>query len=313
MKNIFKLKKKICAITVIVMLLSAFTPILLSFTVTAAGSSSESESASNIIKNDKATIDLTDTPKTGSVVIKYNSNYDNRLKVQIIKDDVTYNYDLKSDGSSEIFPLQLGDGEYTIRVMAMQPNSKYAVALTTKYTLKLDSAYAPFLNPNQYVNYNSDSKTVAKANELVKDCKTDLEKVQKVYSYIVANVVYDTPKAQTVTSGYLPVVDEILKTNKGICFDYASLLAAMLRSLGIPTKLVIGWVTADPKNPSNKLYHAWNEFYIEDMGWFKINEIVVEGGKFSRVDSTFDASSNSNAAVIKLIGDGSNYDTANIY
>ena len=39
----------------------------------------------------------------------------------------------------------------------------------------------------------------------------------------------------------LPSVDETLKTKKGICFDYAALMTAMLRSQGIPTKLEIGY------------------------------------------------------------------------
>ena len=53
------------------------------------------------------------------------------------------------------------------------------------------------------------------------------------------------------------VVDEVLAEGKGICFDYAALLAVMLRSEGIPTKVLIGTVT--PEN----LYHAWNSVYLE--------------------------------------------------
>ena len=46
---------------------------------------------------------------------------------------------------------------------------------------------------------------------------------------------------------------------------YSSLLASMLRSLDVPTKLVTGYVAPD------YLYHAWNEVYIEGTGWVRIN------------------------------------------
>ena len=45
---------------------------------------------------------------------------------------------------------------------------------------------------------------------------------RQVYNYVVKNVKYDDEKAQNVQSGYLPSVDETLKTKKGICFDYAA-------------------------------------------------------------------------------------------
>lgn len=278
-------------------------------------SATESTTGNNetIIKNDKATIDFKNTSHTGTVSINYNGSFSNRLKVRIIKNNVIYTYDLKNNGTAEVYPLQMGNGSYKISVMAQTSGTKYATALTTDYTLKLSDANAPFLNASQYVNFNKKAKTVSKAKELTKGCKTDQEKVTKIYSYIIKNISYDTKKAKTVQSGYLPVLDTVLSTKKGICFDYGALLAAMLRSVDIPTKLVVGWVTPDKNKPSNKVYHAWNEFYVKDVGWFKINEMKIEGGRFSRVDSTFDSSSKSSSSIMKFIGDGTNYDTAYIY
>ena len=90
--------------------------------------------------------------------------------------------------------------------------------------------------------------------------KTELEAVQEVYEYVIKNIVYDEKKAETVKSGYLPSVDETLKTKKGICFDYAALMTAMLRSSGIPTRLDIGYAT--------NIYHAWISTYLEETGIF---------------------------------------------
>ena len=89
--------------------------------------------------------------------------------------------------------------------------------------------------------------------ELAASCTTDADIAAAVYDYMVKNIQYDTKKAASVQNGYLPSPDETLKTGKGICFDYASLAAAMLRSEGIPCKLITGYV-------GEETYHAWNSF-----------------------------------------------------
>ncbi|MCL2665616.1 MAG: transglutaminase domain-containing protein, partial [Defluviitaleaceae bacterium] len=65
--------------------------------------------------------------------------------------------------------------------------------------------------------------------------------------------------------------DEIYAVKKGICYDYSSTLAGVLRSLGVPTRLVMGY---KPKDIGDE-YHAWNEILIN--------------GRWISVDSTFDA------------------------
>ncbi len=50
---------------------------------------------------------------------------------------------------------------------------------------------------------------------------------------------------------------EILKTKQGVCRDYATLAATLLRAAKIPTKLVMGAVYVD----DGFYYHAWVEVY----------------------------------------------------
>ena len=96
---------------------------------------------------------------------------------------------------------------------------------------------------------------------------------------------------------YLPNIDDTMASGKGICFDYASLMAAMLRSQGIPTKLVVGY--------SGAAYHAWISVYLKETGW--VDKIIqFDGENWSLVDPTL-AANNSGSAVKEYIGDGSNY------
>ena len=223
-----------------------------------------------------------------------------RLKFQVIKGDQTYTYNLASDATPSIFPLQSGDGEYRLRVMENVVDSRYAELYVTSAYVTLTDEFAPFLRPSDYVNYSESSACVKKAQELAQTAGTPLGLVGKVYEFVCKTVKYDTKLAETVQSGYLPVPDETMKSGKGICFDYAALSAAMLRSQGIPTKLVFGYVAPD------NVYHAWNMFYTEETGWATAKfEVTAQG--WVRLDLTFAA----NGANAKFIGDGSNY--ADVY
>ena len=60
----------------------------------------------------------------GYVAVSAVSNM--RLKFQVVKDETTYNYDLPSDGTPGIFPLQGGNGSYRFRVMENVVDKKYS-------------------------------------------------------------------------------------------------------------------------------------------------------------------------------------------
>ena len=219
-----------------------------------------------------------------------------RLKFQVMKDDLTYTYDLSSDGTPSIFPLQCGNGYYTFRVMENVGESKYAQRYLTDCEVELLDEFQPFLRPSDYADYDADSACVQKAAQLAASCSNKLELVSAVYAFVTENIRYDSGKASSVQSGYLPNPDETLETGKGICFDYAALAASMLRSQGIPTKLIFGYVSPD------NLYHAWNMFYTEESGWVTVS-FEVDGKTWTRIDLTFSAG----GAPDEFVGDGSHY------
>jgi hypothetical protein len=219
-----------------------------------------------------------------------------RLKFQVLKDGETYTYDMRSDGTPSIFPLQMEDGMYSFRVLENVSGSKYAVVYTTDETISMKDEHLPFLCASDYVSYTEKSVCVKKAQELAGGAADVNGVISAVYDYVCKNVKYDKEKARTVQSGYLPNPDETLATGKGICFDYASLAAAMLRSQGIPCKVIFGYVSP------NELYHAWNMFYTEENGWVTV-KFEVSANRWNRMDLTFSA----NGADGNFVGDGSNY------
>lgn len=269
--------------------------------------SADKKHPETVFANHNAKIDFTETNKNGTVKINTVLKFEEKIKVTITKnekDSMIYTYDLKNDKSIEAYPLQMGDGEYIIKVWQHVKGTTFKLILTAGYTVELANSNAPFLSPNQYVNFNENSKVVKKAAELTKNCKTDIEKIEKIYKYVINTLEYDAHRAATVQDDYLPSVDEIIAAGKGICFDYAAVLAAMLRSQGIPTKLVIGYV----KNVDgdDDIYHAWNKVYLE-KGELTIHCVRLENSHLIRIDPTFDSSSKSSKAFAQYIKNHDNY------
>lgn len=213
-------------------------------------------------------------------------------------DGVTYKYFLQSSQEYKALPLTGGSGGYHLDGYENISGNKYSTLFKETVEAKLADELLPFLYPNQYVDFNARSQAVKKAEQVVKDAENDLDAVAKIYHFVVENVDYDQEKAETVTSGYLPVVDETLETGKGICFDYAALTAAMLRSQRIPAKLEIGY--------AGKAYHAWISVYIEEVGWID-RLIEFTGDAWTRMDPTFASSSGNSEQILKYVGDGANY------
>lgn len=257
-------------------------------------------------KNSSALIDYSNAAD-GYIMVKWTGSGSPKLKVRIKGPSCPdyYDYDLRTDGEYEVFPLSDGNGKYNVVVYKNISGDQYSSVLSAKVEAKLTDEFAPFLRPNQYVNFSEDSNAVAKAAELCEGVTENLRKVEKVYDFVVGNLTYDTAKAKNPPKGYVPDIDEVLETKKGICFDYASLMAAMLRSQGVPVKLVFG-------HTSGGQYHAWINVWSEDGGWVD-SMIYFDGRVWKLMDPTYASSGKQSASIMKFIGDAKNYKEKFLY
>lgn len=254
--------------------------------------------ASAVVQNN-ATID---TSRTGEGVVFATVTSSVRCKFQVASGDQSYNYDLPQDGTPICVPLNLGSGDYVFRVMQNTEGSNYVELMRVEQSVELTDALLPYLQPGVFCDYDADSACVAKAKELAAGAENEGDALAAVVTWVVDNVTYDEGKAAELASatGYVPDPDETLASRTGICFDYASLSAAMLRSLGIPCQLVTGYV--DPGD----LYHAWNMVYI-DGTWHSVH-FTVEADTWTRVDTTFAAS-----GALSTVGSGTGYEDRYVY
>lgn len=248
-------------------------------------------------ENTQMVIDYSNIDK-GYVMVKYKQATKVKLKAQVTcPNSVTYTYNLKAQ-QWETLPLSEGNGQYKVSIFTNISGTQYATAGSKTFTANIKDPLSPFLMANQFVDYSANTKCVKQATTLCKKTSGDMNKVKKIYNWTIKYFTYDKKKAQTVQSGYLPDLDAVYKSKKGICFDYAATMTAMLRSQGIPTKLVIGY--------AGSAYHAWINVYSEKDGWLD-NVIYFDGEDWNLMDPTFASSSNSSPSIMKFIGDGKNY------
>lgn len=260
-------------------------------------------SGTAVEKNNKAVIDYSNI-NDGYIMVNFTASAGKKLKVRVTgPSDTQYTYNLNAKEWTT-FPLSDGNGKYMVNVFENTADSKYAVVLTAEFNANMTDEFAPFLRPNQYVNYAAAAETTAKAAELTSGVSEPLEKVKNIYEFVINNLSYDKEKAKNVQSGYLPVLDEVLSAKKGICFDYAALMTAMLRSSSVPCKLVIGY--------AGNVYHAWISVWSDEAGWVD-GAIYFDGTTWQRMDPTFASSGKSSDAIMKYISDGENYTTKYLY
>ena len=178
-----------------------------------------------------------------------------KLKLRVIKDKDTQTYDLKNNGTFEMFSLQFGSGCYQIALYENAYSNKYSTVGIIYLNVELKNKNCCYLIPNQYINYHQIPELITLTKQIC-TAQSKNENLKIIKSYIKNNFAYDFIKAVKIQKGMLPDIKRTLEKRMGICFDLASLAVAMFRIMGIPARLVIGM--------ADKQYHAWVEIIGEN-------------------------------------------------
>jgi transglutaminase-like putative cysteine protease len=121
------------------------------------------------------------------------------------------------------------------------------------------------------------------ARSVAGDAATPYAAVNRVESYLRRSYTYDEapPFPTSLPDGAAggwpenrpPLVDFLLNSRRGFCQQFAGGMTVMLRSLGIPARVAVGY-TAGRFDPDLKAYlvldrdaHSWVEVWFPDTGW----------------------------------------------
>ena len=117
-------------------------------------------------------------------------------------------------------------------------------------------------------------ETITKQIEIIKileeidySDKSIIEIAQQCNEYVFTNFTYTKGITNIETT-----VDEILEHRKGVCQDFALVLLQLLRTAGIPSRYVSGYICPNESGLRGEgATHAWVEIYSPIQGWLGID------------------------------------------
>jgi hypothetical protein len=114
------------------------------------------------------------------------------------------------------------------------------------------------------------------ARQLTADAATVYDKVKTLETWFQSDAFMYSLMIPTLDDAQ-PIDDFILNTRVGHCQLYATAMALMLRSLGIPCRVVSGYRGAEWIDQEGAyvvradMAHLWVEVYFLDLGWFSFD------------------------------------------
>jgi hypothetical protein len=138
------------------------------------------------------------------------------------------------------------------------------------------------------------------ALKITQNCQTDYERLTAIHDWVCSTVYYDTDNINTSETLPYSAVD-VLESKRAVCLGFATLSAALCRSIGIPCNVVSGYALGIGSDTSwsqttiniTEPNHAWNEAYVDgrwvifDTTWDCGNKIengtAFSSGKVSHI------------------------------
>lgn len=134
----------------------------------------------------------------------------------------------------------------------------------------------PWLSPEKYIE--SDAPGIVALAQSLKGSETNpYVLAHRAYTWVNQNLTYDD-------SGNSPYDDQgalsALQHRTGVCLDYASLQVALLRAMGVPSRLVDGVRPPDPIPSAGvdvtPYLHSWTQVYMAPYGWVDIDPTFTD-------------------------------------
>ena len=201
----------------------------------------------------------TDTGSKGYFTVNYSADTQCKMKIGVTHKNGTVYYTYVP-GTESAYPFMEGNGTYTITLFRNTSGTSYTGVTSAKTVVELENEFVPYLASTAEITFSQEDAVGKKAAELCAELTDDAAKIVAIHNYIAGHFTYDDEFAAQVRSGavknYVPNTETILAAEKGVCYDFSALFAAMCRSQGIPCKMEKGYRYGG--------YHAWNAVYVED-------------------------------------------------
>jgi transglutaminase-like putative cysteine protease len=162
--------------------------------------------------------------------------------------------------------------QYSVTSLSIAPTPEQLRASTGRYPVSVESSLT--------LPRNSPTIIEQTARAVTAGATTPYDDAVALQNYLRGSAfTYDTqaPVADGYDGGGVDVVGTFLEVKRGYCVHFASAMAVMARSLGIPARIAIGYLPGsrssdfiegrDRFNVDAHDLHAWPELYFTGIGW----------------------------------------------
>jgi len=165
---------------------------------------------------------------------------------------------------------------------------------------------ADYLRPTPLVQ-SEDPRIKKMAVSLTQGVTTEFDAVQRIVSWVVDNVKYVSPP---------PQYDALytLESGQGNCQNFSHLSAALLRAIGIPTRIVNGVTLNKPLDVKwekgvltfkmGQGRHSWIESWFPDLGWIPFDaqsSVLFVSNRFLRIEIGTDNGETKNDGLVRWV------------
>lgn len=119
----------------------------------------------------------------------------------------------------------------------------------------------PMVHPSRFVRWTpalerfTDAHDIALGDDPLVGARELCTRLHRMFEYAPGETRVDSP------------IDRILETGRGVCQDYAHVMAAILRGWGIPCRYVSGYLGPPAEGRADCESHAWVECWFPGIGW----------------------------------------------
>ncbi len=159
--------------------------------------------------------------------------------------------------------LQAGD-QYTVHALMVNPTVPELEKAGTGYPARV---------MERYLQLPPDLSTQVRdlAQEITQNASTPYDKADKITTYLRENIKY-SGSVPTAPPGVDPIDWFLFTWKSGFCNYYATAEVLMLRVVGVPARLAVGYAQGAPVPGGayvvrGKDSHAWPEVYFPNIGW----------------------------------------------
>ena len=228
-----------------------------------------------------------------------------RGQIEALGERVDYEVTLEPTRQQWIFALDIpmawslsqsfmGPQQQLARSIPIDQRIAYTATSYTDYRVQTELS---MLYRNWYSDLpdNSNPRTAELAKAMREDAGSDQTFVNAVLQKLHEEEYYYTLEPPPLGSD--PVDRFLFETRRGFCEHYASAFSVMMRSVGIPTRIVLGYHGGELNPMGGHLIvrqsdaHAWTEIWLDGVGWHRVDPtaaVAPERIEMSASEAAFD-------------------------